>query len=88
MREQQAGTTASKRVRDDGSHGKTRRALVADLASEVKAVGCPVQVRHPQNLTSWIGLAKAAREEGPGCGESLQLEWFGTLKAHPSQLCG
>ena len=48
-----------------------------------------VDVRHPQTLSSRVGLGNAVRKEDAGGLRSVQLErLFGTLIAHSSQLCG
>jgi hypothetical protein len=54
------------------------------MPEEMQAVPELVDMRHPQALSSGIGLGEAAGEKSPGPIESVQLERLrGTLIAHP-----
>ena len=64
-------------------------ACSAVVPGQVQALALSVQVRDPQALSSRVGLDEATREEVAGGCRSVRLErLFGTLKAHPIQLCG
>ena len=75
-------------VRNDGADGEGRVAGGALMVCEVQALPPIVQMRHPQALASRVGLGQATRKERAGGFRSIQLErLFGTLIAHPIQLC-
>ena len=76
-------------VGDDRADGQFSLRLSTVMPGEMDAVQLVVDVGHEQALPSWIRLREAAGEEVAGCCESVELERpFGTLIAHPIQLCG
>ena len=64
--EEDACDAMRRRIRHDRTKRNVRAARVAVVAGEMEAVRLAVDVRHPQTLSSRIGLGKAAGEEGPG----------------------
>ena len=81
--EQDARAAMRRRIRHDRTKRNVRAARVAVVAGQMEAVRLAIDVRHPQTLSSGIGLGKAAGEEGAGRIESVQLErLLGTLIAH------
>ena len=89
VREHDAGASMPYRIGNDGANGEGRVSSRALVPRQMQAVPLIIQMRDPQALSSRIGLGKAAREEGAGRFPFVQLErLFGTLIAHPIQLCG
>jgi len=83
MGEKNARAAVQRRIPDDRPHGELRTARIAFVPRQVQAVGFAIHVRHPQALSSGIGLGKAAGEKRAGRLESVQLERLcGTLIAH------
>ena len=83
MSQQEARSAVQRRIPDDGPQGEIGAAGVAFVAGQVEAIGLTIDVRHPQALSSGIGLGKAAREEGAGRLGSVQLKRLcGTLIAY------
>ena len=77
------------RVPDDGAQRESRTAPSPSWRDRCRQFSCLIDVRHPQALSSGIGLGKAAGEEVAGRRQSVQLErLFGTLIAHSALLCG
>ena len=89
VREHDPRSAVPQGIGNDRPNGEGRVPGRALVPGEVQAPAAIVQVRNPQALSSRVGLCKATREEGAGRFRSVQLErLFGTLIAHPIQLCG
>ena len=67
--------------------GKSAPRLVALMARQMEAARLIVDMRDPQAFAARIGVGEAAREEGPGCGQPVELQReFGTLIPHARSL--
>ncbi len=85
MGEEDACAVVRCRIGDDRLHGEAGTACIAVMTRQMEAVQLPIDVHHPQALSSGIGLGNAAGEERSGRIQSVQLERpCGTLKAHPA----
>jgi len=87
MREQDTGAVVKRGVEDDGAERELRLRRIAVVTRYVEAVRIPVDMRHPQSLSSWVGLGEAACKEVAGRLRSGKPErLFGTLMAHEASL--
>ena len=83
--EDDAGASMPHRILDDRTEREGGVAFCAVVPRQVHAVRPIVDMRHPQALSSGIGLGEATREKGAGRLGSVQLERLcGTLIAHPA----
>ena len=83
MGEHDPGAAMLGGVGDDRPQWKIRPRIVARMARQMDAARPLVGVRDPQVLAARIAVGQAAREEGPGRGEPVELQRrFGTLIPH------
>jgi len=80
-----AGGLVKRSVRNDRAEWERATGLIAIMSGQVNAIPVGVDVRHPQALSSGIGLGEAAHEERARRFQPVQLERpRDTLIAHPT----